>query len=196
MGTIAAFPEVLGKQHIRCDLLWHSWGQLSEIWELVVAAGEMLPSPEFSHLPLFPSHPLQTSLSPTIPISIGCQRRAISRLLHLQGRWVEDDHSTGTAVSSLLGEQSNSFEGNRCHQQSSNLKGGFWTCAEDVDSCSFRGGGMKNRVSFQGLWKLGAEGGHSPDEAVPQQYIPLSVPSSGRNKVMSWVQGQPRKSEQ
>lgn len=55
---------------------------------------------------------------------------------------------------------------------------------------------MKNRVSFQGLWKPGAEGGHSPDEAVPQQYIPLSVPSSGRNKVMSWVQGQPRKSEQ
>lgn len=146
--------------------LWSSLTQLrSAVRKMRIRGGSwgMLPSPEFSHIPLFPSHPLQTSLSPTIPTD--CQRGAISRLLH-EGKWTEDDQSTGTAV---LSEQSNSFKGSRSHQQSSKLKWGSWTRGEGVDSWGFRVGGMKNWVSFQGSCQRGDEGGHSPGEAVPQQ---------------------------
>lgn len=149
-------------------LLWSSLTQLkSAVRNMRISGGRwgMLPSPEFSHFPLFPSHLLQTSLSPTTPTD--CQRGAISMLLH-ERKWAEDDHSTGTAVPSLLGEQSNNFEGNRSHQQSIKLKSGSWIWAEGGDSWGFRGGGMKNGVSFQGSCKPGAEGGHNPSEAVPQ----------------------------
>lgn len=60
--------------------LWSSLTQLrSAVRNMRISGGSwgMLPSPEFSNLPLFPSHPLQTSLSPTIPID--SQRGAISR---------------------------------------------------------------------------------------------------------------------